>query len=199
VFIQKAVNSLGSTAVVACNTASSNLGGFIYTSMNAIYQACISFTSQNNGAKNYKRCKQVLYTCVLSVTVVGFAIGGIVVLCGKPLLGIYVTSNEALKQGLIRLRIVGSTYFLCGIADVIVGGMRGLGKSIAPMVISIVGICGFRIYWIYTAFERNHEARVLYYSYPLSWFFTSIMNIVAYIIIYKMVTKPKDNLQIQEI
>lgn len=195
VFIQKAVNSLGSTAIVAGNTASSNIGGFIYTSMNAVYQACISFTSQNYGAKNLKRCKDVLYKCLICVTVIGITIGGLAVLFGEPLLSIYVTSDEALKQGFIRLKIVALTYFLCGIADVIVGGMRGYGKSIVPMVISIIGICGFRIYWIYTAFKMNPTARVLYYSYPLSWLITSIMNIVAYRIIYKYIVK-KEMLEI---
>lgn len=184
VFIQKAVNSFDSSIIVAGNTASANIGGFIYTSMNAFYQACITFTSQNYGAGRLRNCKKVLWYCLLCVTVTGLAVGGIAVLLGEPLLGIYINGEEALEYGMLRLTIVGSTYFLCGIADVIVGGLRGLGYSIVPMLVSILGICAFRLLWIYTAFKVNHNLEVLYVSYPLSWLLTSFVHFACYFFIY---------------
>jgi len=191
VFIQKAINSLNSTAIVAGNTASTNIGNFIYTSMNSFYQACISFTSQNYGAGNIKRCKKVLFNCLVCVTFTGLFIGSIAVLFAEPLLKIYISGAESIAQGKAKLTVVALTYFICGICDVLVGGMRGFGKSIVPMVVSIVGICGFRIYWIYTAFERHRNIKVLYYSYPLSWIITSIANVILYIWIYKSISKER--------
>ena len=162
VIIQKAVNSLGATAIIAGNTACTNICGFITTSMSSITQACVSFSSQNCGAKNYKRCKEVLVKCIFSVIAVGVTLGSIALIFGRPLLGIYVNSEAALDEGMTKMKVVAITYCLYGVCDVLVGGMRGLGKSIVPMVISIVGICGFRIYWVYTAFQYNHSAKVLW-------------------------------------
>lgn len=185
--IQKAVNSFKSTAVVAGNSASSNIGNFIYSSMNSFYQACLTFTSQNYGAKKIKNCKKVLLYSLLLVTIVGMVLGGVAVLFGKPLLGLYTNGSESIKYGFIRLTIIGLTYFTCGIADVLVGGLRGLGYSITPMVVSILGICVLRIVWIHTVFASNHTLQTLYVSYPLSWVVTSCIHLICYIIIYKKI------------
>ena len=187
VSVQTAVNSFNSTAIVAGNSASNNIGSFIYTSMNSFYQACITFTSQNFGARNIKNCKKSLLYCLLCGTIVGLVIGGVAVLLGEPLLGLYANGEDAIKYGLIRLTIVGLSYFLCGIADVLVGGLRGLGYSIIPMITSIIGICGVRMAWIYTVFERHHTLQVLYVSYRLSWIITAIIHLICYIFIYKRI------------
>lgn len=185
--IQKAVNSFKSTAIVAGNSASNNIGNFIYSSMNCFDQACLTFTSQNYGAKKIKNCKKVLLYSLLLVTLIGISVGGIAVLLGKPLLGLYTDGEESIKYGLIRLTQLGLTYFTCGIADVLIGGIRGLGHSITPMIVSILGICVLRIVWIHTVFVSNHTLQTLYVSYPLSWVVTSIIHLVCYIIIYKKI------------
>ncbi len=187
VFIQKAVNSFGSTAVVAGNTASANIGGFIYSSMNAFYQACITFTSQNYGASRIRNCKKVLLYSLLCVTITGMVVGGIAVLFGKPLLSLYTNEEISISYGYDRLKVVGLTYFLCGIADVLVGSLRGLGYSIVPMITSIMGICGLRLLWIYTVFEKNHTLGVLYASYPVSWIITSLVHVICFLFIYKKI------------
>lgn len=192
VSIQTAVNSFGSTAVVAGSSASNNIGGFIYTSMNSFYQACMTFTSQNLGARNIKNCKKVLLYCLVCSTIVGLLVGGIAVIFGEPLLGLYANGEEAIKYGMIRLSTIGLTYFLCGIGDVLVGGLRGLGYSILPMITSIVGICGIRIAWIYTIFARYHTLEVLYISYPVSWMVTAVVHLICYIIIYKKILNKHD-------
>ena len=189
VSIQTAVNSFNSTAVVAGNSASNNIGGFIYTAMNSFYQACITFTSQNLGARKVKNCKKVLIYCLCCVTIAGLLIGGVAVLFGEPLLNLYANGEDAIKYGLTRLSIVGMSYFLCGIADVIVGGLRGLGYSIVPMTTSIIGVCGIRLLWIYTVFKHNHTLKTLYVSYPLSWGVTAIVHLICYIVIYKKIFK----------
>jgi len=198
VFIQTGVNSFNSTVIVAGNTASANIGNFIYTSMNSFYQACMTFTSQNYGAGRIRNCKKVLLNCLLCVVVAGIAIGGGAVLFAKPLLGIYVNGEEALKYGIIRLTIIGSTYFLCGIADVLVGSLRGFGYSIVPMIVSILGICAFRLVWIYTIFEANHTLEVLYYSYPASWILTAAVHLLCFNFIYKKLKKSYNTLSLSE-
>lgn len=185
--IQKAINSFESTTIVAGNSASSNIGNFIYSSMNSFYQACLTFTSQNYGAKKIKNCKKVLLSSLLLVTTAGIIIGGIAVLLGKPLLSLYTNGEESIKYGMIRLTIIGLTYFTCGIADVLVGGLRGLGYSITPMIVSILGICALRIVWIHTVFASNHTLQTLYVSYPLSWIVTSFIHLICYVIIYKKI------------
>ena len=182
VFIQKAVNSFGSTAVVAGNTASSNIEGFIYTSMNSFYQACITFTSQNYGAKKIKNCKKVLLNCLLCVTLTGIILGGTAVLFSKPLLNLYINEESSIKYGITRITIICLTYFLCGSMDVLVGSLRGLGYSIIPMIVSVLGICAFRLLWIYTVFNKNHKLNILYYSYPISWILTASVHLICLIL-----------------
>lgn len=187
VFVQRAVNSFDSTEIVAGNTASSNIESFVYSSMNALYQACLSFTSQNLGAGKIKNCKRVLLYSLILVTIVGVLLGGGVVLLDRPLLSLYTQNEEALRYGILRLKIICLPYFLCGIMDVIVGGLRGLGYSIVPMIVSIGGVCVFRLVWIYTIFNNYHDLSILYWSYPISWLVTLSIHLLCYFFIYKKI------------
>lgn len=173
VLIQSSVNSLG-TVAVAGNTASSNLDGYIYASQNALYHTSLTFVGQNAGAKKYDRVKKSILWSVCVVTVVGLCVGGIMILFGKPLLGIFAPGNApVVEAGMKRLSIMGATYFLCGLMEVGCGAMRGLGKSITPMIVSLLGSCVFRIVWIYTVFQLFPSLECLYLSYPISWILTA--------------------------
>lgn len=189
VFVQSAVNSFDSSAVVAGNTASSNIEGFIYVGMNAFYQACITFTSQNLGARKLKNCKRILLCSLLYVSLTGIFLGGIVLLAGRPLLGIYTQSKESIDIGFRRLLIICTTYFICGIMDVLVGGLRGLGYSIIPMIVSVMGACVFRLIWIFTIFQIQHTLEILYISYPISWVLTGLIHLASYILVFKRVSR----------
>ena len=145
--VQSAVNSFGSIAVAGI-TAASNIEGFVYTAMSAVYQTALSFISQNMGAKNYQRVSRILQLCLGIVAAIGLVIGNGTLLFGKELLGIYSSNQEVVAYGLMRMEVVCTTYFLCGIMDVIVGSLRGMGYSFVPMMISLLGVCGFRIVWI---------------------------------------------------
>ena len=142
VFIQSAVNSFKSTVIVAGNTASANIEGFVWTSMNSFYQASIAFTGQNYGAGKLKNCRKVLLLCMLYAAITGIVLGGLAFLLRNPLIHLY-TSGEAVKYAKIRITFICLSYFLCGMMDVPVGGLRGLGKSIIPMIISIMGMVVF--------------------------------------------------------
>ena len=184
VFIQSAVNSFGSTIIVSGNTASANIEGFVCGSMNSFYQAAIAFTGQNYGANKVKNSKKILLICLLYTLITGVILGGGAYLLRIPLINLY-TSGEAVKYAEIRITIICLSYFLCGLMDLPVGSMRGLGNSVAPMIVSILGMVVFRIIWISTVFEANHELWVLYISYPISWVATELVHYVCFIFTYK--------------
>jgi len=184
VLIQSSVNSFGSL-VMAGNTAASNIEGFVYTAMNAVYQTSLSFTSQNMGAKEFKRVDKVLVQCLLVVAVVGIVLGNGAYLFGSQLLEIYSSSPEVIQYGLVRLSLVSATYFLCGLMDVFVGSIRGLGYSIMPMLVSLTGACLFRVIWIFTIFQVERTLFCLYISYPISWVLTTSIHAVCYLLVRK--------------
>ena len=184
VLIQSSVNSFGSIAM-AGNTASSNIEGFVYTAMNAVYQTSLSFTSQNLGGEKFSRIDKIKNICLGVVTVVGLVLGWGAVLGGHQLLGIYSSDPEVLSFGMRRLRIICGTYFLCGLMDCMVGSLRGMGYSVIPMFVSLTGACAFRVFWIFTIFAVNRTLEVLYLSYPVSWIITAASHMVTYYIVRK--------------
>ena len=185
VLIQSSVNSFGSIAM-AGNTTAQNIEGFIYTAMNAIYQTNLSFTSQNYGGRKYGRINKITMTCVAVVTVVGLVLGLAAYSAGEFLVGIYSSDPEVIQYGLKRLAIFGTTYFICGIMDTMVGSIRGLGYSVLPMCVSLTGACAFRVIWIYTIFQWNRTLTTLYLSYPASWIVTTIAHVICFIWIRKI-------------
>lgn len=179
VLIQSSINSFGSTAM-AGNGAAANIEGFIYVAMNAFHHAALTFTSQNLGAHNLARIKRVAMTCVLIVTVVGLVIGSAAYFAGEALLSIYDDDPAVIEFGMVRMQIICFTYFFCGIMDVMGGLMRGLGYSIMPMMVSLLGACAFRVIWIYTFFAWNPTLTCLYTSYPISWVLTAAAHTVCF-------------------
>ncbi|HYE80939.1 MAG TPA: MATE family efflux transporter [Clostridia bacterium] len=182
VLIQSSVNSFGS-AVMAGNTAAMNIEGFVYIAMNALYQAALNFTGQNIGAKKYNRVAHILGVCLISVTIVGITSGGLSYLFARNLLGIYTVDPDVIAIGIIRMGYVCVPYFICGVMEVFVGSLRGMGYSVLPMLASIVGVCGIRITWIYTVFAINHKLEALYISYPVSWAITACFHLTCFIFI----------------
>lgn len=188
ILIQSGINSFGSV-VMAGNTAAGNLEGFVYMGMNSIYQTSLSFTSQNMGAKQYDRVKKIFWTCVGVVIGVGLFLGVGAWLFGDKLLRLYTSEPEVIKYGVERLGVVSATYFLCGIMDTMVGGLRGMGYSITPMVVSLTAVCIFRMIWIATIFQSIHTPVILYLSYPVSWILAAIGHYINYLYAMKKLKK----------
>lgn len=184
VLIQSSVNTFGSIAM-AGNAAAGNIEGFVYTSMNSLYQASTSFTSQNVGAGRKERIVPILVDCLVLVTVVGAVLGGLATLFSSQLLGIYSTDPEVIQYGINRLYIVCLPYFLDGLMDVACGSIRGLGYSVAPTVVTLLGACAFRIVWIFTVFRLSHTLFTLYLSYPISWTITFAAHLVCFKVYYR--------------
>ena len=183
VIIQSSINSFGST-VLAGNSAAGNIEGFVYVAMNAFAQASISFVSQNVGAGKYNRINRITVISCLCALAAGVITGGMAVIFGKHLLLLYTSSPEVVQAGMNRLTIVAALYALCGVMDTMVGVLRGLGYSIVPMIVSLIGACGLRLFWIFTFFRLDafHTPRSLYLTYPVSWILTGGTPLLCFII-----------------
>lgn len=188
VLIQSSVNSFGSIAM-AGNSAAGNLEGFVYTAMNTLHQTAVSFVGQNYGAKKYKRIGTIALQCLGIVTVVGLVMGNAVYFAGNVLLKLYAKEPEVIAFGMRRLLMICCPYFLCGVMDTLVGCLRGMGRSIMPMFVSLAGACLFRVIWIYTIFEQNRTLETLYISYPISWIITSLVHAGCFLFIYGKIRK----------
>lgn len=184
ILIQSSINSFGSIAM-AGNAAAGSLEGFVYQSMNAIYQACVTFTSQNYGINDRKRVDKVLALCIGIVTVVGLVLGNLVYFFANELIRIYTTDVQAIAYGHERLLYICVPYFICGWMDVIVGSLRGLGYSTIPMIVSLIGACGLRVLWILTIFQYFHTLNSIYLSYPVTWIVTAAAHLITYMILRK--------------
>ena len=191
VLIQSSVNGFGEV-VVAANAAGGNLEGFVYTAMNAIHQAALTFASQNLGAGKIKRVRRSMWVCIATVTVIGLVMGNLMLLFGKPLLSLYLddptaidlaTGVTVLDYGMKRMAWLLPLYCLCGLMDVMVGTLRGVGYSVMPMIVSLTGACLFRVVWVLTVFAANPTLDILYLSYPISWALTFGVHMLCYVFI----------------
>lgn len=192
VIIQSSANSFGKIFLSGVSAASS-IEGFVYVILNAFMQTSVNFTGQNYGAKKYKRIKQGYYMCLLCVLAIGIPVCIAVRLLGPNLLSIYITdSAEAIQYGLVRMNYICLPYVLCGLMEVATGAIRGVGKSFIAMVMSIIGVVGIRIVWIYTVFAAHHTPEALFVSYPISWVGTFICQYIAFMIIYKKIKKEEN-------
>ena len=188
VMIQSSINSLGSV-VMAGNGVACNIEGFVYVAMNAQHQADMTFASQNYGAGKYDRVKKTMWYCLGTVTAIGLSMGLLILLFGPQLMGLYNSDPQVISAGLVRMEIILPTYFLCGLMDVMVGQLRGIGYSVMPMIVSLIGVCAFRIIWILTVFAAQTEPeaaqQVLYLSYTITWAITFAAHMVCYLAIAK--------------
>ena len=173
---------IGSVAV-AGNTAGQNIEGFIYMAMNTFHQTALSFSSQNYGAGNYKRIGKVFLECLGLVTFVGLSLGLSAYFFGSQLLGIYSSDPQVIEVGLLRMSVICTMYCLCGIMDVCVGELRGIGCSVLPMAVSVLGVCAFRVFWIFTVFQQHRSLWTLYISYPVSWVLTAAVDMVCFVLV----------------
>jgi len=197
VMLQASVNSLCTpfdSSPMAGNTAASNVDSFIYTAQNSVYHAALAFAGQNLGAHRLDRIKKTAICSSALVVGIGVTLSAVALIFADPLLSIYapgVDNTIVREQGLLRLQITASTYFLCGLMEVLTGLMRGMGNSTVPMIISMIGACGIRLLWIFIIFpiERFHNLFWLFMSYPISWGLTVIAQFIAYKIIFKQVER----------
>lgn len=178
--IQSVINSFGAAAI-AGNTASTNVDGMICTTFsNAMYQAVMTFVSQNVGAGKFRRIDRIVKVCCVISTVGTFALGMLTFAFGEELLSIFTADPEVIAFGMIRVRLITTTFFICGLMNVFVGCIRGFGVSVLPTVVSLTGACGLRVLWIYTIFAAFPTLEVMYISFPAIWVLTTIAHMISY-------------------
>lgn len=179
VLIQSAVNSFGS-AMVAASSAASNIEGFVATSMNAYYNAAVTFTGQNMGAKKYDRIDKVAKICTILIIVTWIVLGGLTMLFSRPLLSIFTSDPEVIRLGIIRINVLMIAYFTCGIMNVYPGLTRGMGFSILPMICTLIGACLMRIVWLVTFFAWFPTVLMLFSCYPITWALAGIGQVASF-------------------
>ena len=191
IFIQTALNAYNNPDILDGSAAASGLEGFVYTTMNSFSQAAMTFVGQNAGARNFKRIPKIYGTCAAVCVGLGIIMGWAMYLVGEPLLRVYLptTSPEGIDFGMLRLACILLFYFLCGLMEVQMGVIRGLGYSSIPTTVTILTICVFRILWLYTIYPLFNTLASLYICYPISWLLSVVVLEVVYRIKYKSTTQ----------
>jgi len=194
VLIQSSINSFGDI-VMAGNAAGANIEGFVYIAMNSVYHAALTFVGQNMGARKYHNIKKITLLCAICVTVIGLVMAGFFFLFREFFVGLYVSGEGVIREAVMnaafrRMSFLMIPYFLCGIMEVLCGTMRGMGKSITAMIISLLGACAFRILWLETVFKIFPKIECVYISYAISWILTIIAYIVCLIVYYRRLVRP---------
>lgn len=196
--VQSSINFFG-TATIAASSAASSIEGFVYIGMNCFYQTVLSFVSQNFGRRDFVRIKKIIIRSLILVVFVGLFIGTIVMSMNEFLIGLYLPSDAPNKAELLDIAfqrniIVVWPYFICGIMEILVGGLRAMGQSFIPMLASIFGVCGGRMFWIFVVFERFKNTdgldilmwhltplQILMLAWPFAWIITSSIHTITLI------------------
>ena len=188
--IQSSVNSFGAV-MVAGNSAAQSIEGFVYISMNSFAQGTLTIAAQNMGAHKFDRIRRLVVIAECVVIAVGAVLGFTALFSGRNLLGIYSASPEVVEAGMLRLKVILLTYFTCGMMDSMASAIRGVGHSVMPMIVTLVGACGLRMVYIFTFFQipRFHTFQSIFYSYPLSWIVTFTFLTANFVWIMKKVEK----------
>ena len=184
VVIQSSVNSFGSV-VIAGNAASSNVGNFVYQAMNTFQQAITCFAGQNIGARKPRRIVSAMKVCMFWAVSFGLVLGMLSCVFGTQLLSLFSADPAVIAAGMERQIIVCAPYFLCGMMDVMTGALRGIGYSFLPMIVSILGACAFRLFWVFTVFAAYPTLPCLMLSYPVSWLLTFSVLLVIFLVLWK--------------
>jgi len=187
VLLQSSINSFGEV-VMSGNGAAANLEGFLYTSINSFHQSALNFTGQNMGARRYDNIHKIVRICLTTSILLGTVIGALMYVFGEPLLQLYIPgASEEIAAGMIRMQYVLLPYFTIALMDIMSGVLRGMGASISPMIISVLGVCGIRIGWIFTVFAipEYHTLEMLYLVYPISWVATAAAEFLAFFLILR--------------
>jgi putative MATE family efflux protein len=183
--LQWGYNSLGVAAIVNANSAAMYIDGYIYNILNSFYHTCLTFCSQNFGAKRFDRVKKVCYWGVALATVIGLFMGVAVVVFAKPLLSVFKVTDEEFGYATTRLIIIGLPYFLCGIMEVGSALLRSIGHSFKALIVTFIGSCLLRVAWVFTIFASFADIKILYLSYPISWFVTALTLLIMFFFSYK--------------
>lgn len=196
IFVQSAVNSFGELAI-AGNTAAMSLEEFMYVTLSAVCQACVTFTGYNVGAGRPENVRKVLFMTMTIAVSLSFLTGCLEMFFGRELISIYTTNPQAIEAGMCRMRGVVFFMFLNAIMDVFTSSMRGMGTSAVPSAITVVGICGIRVLYIRTIFRVYNTLQTVYWCFPISWVITSAVQAIFWVVVFRrLLLNRKDSAEI---
>ena len=185
--IQSAINSLGAD-VIAASAAAFNVEIFAYFVLNSFGQACTTFVGQNRGAGNLERCRRATRICMGQDLIFTAVVSLLIILSGHALLRIFNTDPEVVRLGYIRILILISAELVNVVIEILSGAMRGHGQSLIPAVVSLAGICGVRIIWVYTVFPFSRTFNTIMAAYPISWTITAVALVASYFVMMRKIT-----------
>lgn len=174
VVIQSAINSFNDPHFTAGNGNAASAENFVYIIMNGFYQAVLTFTGQCCGAKKFDLLDKIYRKSLVLVTIIGLVTSGIFMALSNPIMHLYASSPEDISAGIERIQFMMIWMVIAGLMDNTSGYLRGMGDSFRPMIIALIGVCGFRMVWLYTVFEKFHTPTILYACYPITWTITFV-------------------------
>ena len=192
IVIQSGINSFGS-AFVAANTAANAIEEYVYVFVDAFPLTSLTFNSRYYGAKEYEKIRKVTWMTFFICGIGAFAIGSFILLNGPFLLGLLTREEEIISLGMYRLSCVTFFLFLNGLLDVIVNSIRGMGLIYLPTLITLFGVCGFRLVYLYTYFALHHTPVALYSCFPLSWMLALLIQLPIWFIRYRRIRQERGN------
>lgn len=183
VVVQSSINSFGKTAIAA-NAAGQNIEAFLAVATRALAQATVSFVGQNIGARKYERIVKIVLTILGCAFAIDLICGNGIYWLGRPLVGLYTNSDIVVTAGVERLAIACRLHFIYACMDVMAGALRGMGHSVAPMIVSILGVCVFRVVWVTFLWNSGIDFGIdaIYWTYPMSWALTLFAHMIYYFI-----------------
>ena len=181
IVVQSAINSLGKVTMAA-SSAAFNVEIMAYYILNSFGQACTTFVGQNYGAGQIDRCRKALKLCLIESVIVTACAVAIALASGKYLIALFNNDPEVIRLGMVRLKFIFMSYIFSTIYDCMSGYMRGFGISLTPALLTIFGVCGTRIIWIYMVFPMSQTFETIMQVYPISLAINMVLIFCALII-----------------
>ncbi len=188
VIIQSSVNSFGSVAMAGI-AAGSNYDSYIFTGTNAVSQTAMTFTSQNIGAKKIENIGRIYRYCLTFASAIGISLGIVGFIFSEQIVSFFSDDAGVIQIGAERMRLVMPFFFFCSLMDVTASEIRGMGKSVEPMLVSLIGACGIRIFWVFFILPLDRTLINLYWSYPVSWAVTFFAQFIMFFILKNRIVK----------
>ncbi len=188
VIIQSSVNSFGSVAMAGI-AAGSNFDSYIFTGTNAVSQTAMTFTSQNIGARKIENVGKIYRYCLSFASAIGISLGIVGFIFSEQIVAFFSDDPGVIQIGAERMRLVMPFFFFCSLMDVTASEIRGMGKSVEPMLISLIGACGIRLLWVFFILPLDRTLINLYWSYPVSWTVTFFAQFIMFFILKNRMIK----------
>ena len=179
--MQVALNSFNSSVYVSGSSIGSNVGSYTQLICGGLVTAAYVFIGQNTGAKNIDRIRRCMRVSFITISRSAIVLNGILNLVSEPILTLFAPNNpEVVEFAKLKLFVNSSFYVMMHLEGLYGNALRGMGKSTLPMIVSVAGICGVRVLWIYTIFVWIRHPLTIFFAYGASWTITFIVQFILF-------------------